>query len=70
MFLPKILILSCMNILYIVELKYFCRCCEHVFSTKEILKLHINDCFKIDVKQRIIMPKESEPVKFRNDERK
>ena len=61
---------SIYNKLTYVELKYFCRYCVQVLSTIEISKLHINDCFKIDDKQTIIMPKESEPVKFRNDERK
>ena len=28
-----------------------------LFSTKEMLKRHIKDCFKINGKQRIIMPK-------------
>ena len=49
MFLSKILILSSMIILYIVE--------ENIFVAKEILKCHIKDCFKINGKQRILMPK-------------
>ena len=57
MFLLKILILSCMIILYIVKKKHFCRYCLQAFSTEEILKHHIKDCFKINGKQRIIMPK-------------
>ena len=36
--------------------KKFCRYL-HAFSTEEILKRHINDCFKINGKQIIIMPK-------------
>ena len=31
--------------------------CLQDFSTEETLKLHIKDCFKINGKQRIIMPK-------------
>ena len=37
--------------------KSFCRYCLHAFITEEILKRHIKDCFKINGKQRIIMPK-------------
>ena len=40
--------------------KHFCRYCLHAFITKEILKRHIKDCFKINGKQRIIMPKKAE----------
>ena len=36
--------------------KHFCRYCLQAFSTEEILK-HIKDCFKINGKQKIIMPK-------------
>ena len=35
--------------------KHFCRYCLHAFSTEEILKSHIKDCFKINGKQRIII---------------
>ena len=38
--------------------KHFCRYCLEAFSTEEILKSRIKDCFKINGKQRIIMPKE------------
>ena len=37
--------------------KHFCRYCLHAFITDEILKRHIKDCFKINGKQRITMPK-------------
>ena len=50
--------------------KHFCRYCLQSFSTEEILKRHIKDCFKINGKQRIIMPKKGEYVKFNNYERK
>ena len=60
-----ILIVSCMIILYIVE-KGFCRYYLQTFSIKEILKSHINNCFKIDDRQMIQMPKEGEYVKFKN----
>ena len=47
------------------ERKNFCYCLQ-VFSTEEILKCHIKDCFKVNGKQRIIMPKQDEYVKFKN----
>ena len=50
--------------------KHFCCYCLQSFSTEEILKRHIKDCFKINGKQRIIMPKRSQYVKFKNYERK
>ena len=50
--------------------KLFYRYCLQAFSTEEALKLHIKDCFKINCKQRIIMPKEGEYVKCRDYERK
>ena len=50
--------------------KHFCRYCLYAFITEEILKRHIKDCFKINGKQRIIMPKKGEYVKFKNFERK
>ena len=40
------------------------------FGTKEILKRHIKDCFKINGKQKIIMPTKGEYVKLKNYERK
>ena len=70
MFSSKVLIHSCIIILYITKKKYhFSRYCLQAFSTEEILK-HIKDCFKINGKQRIIMPKKTEYVKFKNYERK
>ena len=50
--------------------KYFSRYCLQAFNTEEILKHHIKDCFKINGKQRMIMPKKGEFVKFNNYERK
>ena len=50
--------------------KYFCRYCLQVFSTEEVLKSHIKDYFKINSKQRIIMPKNGDFVEFKNYERK
>ena len=40
------------------------------FSTKEILKRYIKDCFEINSKQKNKMPKTDEYVKFKNYERK
>ena len=37
--------------------KHFCRYCLQAFSTKEILKFHINDGFKANRKQMIKMTK-------------
>ena len=50
--------------------KHSCCYCLQVFSTEEMLKRHIKDCFKINGKQRIIMPEKGEYVKFKNYERK
>ena len=50
--------------------QYFCRYCLHACFTEEILKCHIKNCFKINNKQTIKMPKKGEYVKFKNLERK
>ena len=50
--------------------KHFCCYSSQAFSTEEILKRHIKDCFKIDGKQGIKMPKNGEYLKFKNFERK
>ena len=49
--------------------KYFCRYDLQAFSTEEILKCHIKDCFKINGKQMIKMSKKGEYIKFKNYER-
>ena len=49
--------------------KHFYRYCLHAFIAEEILKHHIKDCFKINGKQMIKMPKKGEYVKFKNFER-
>ena len=59
-----------MIIHYIVDENIFCCYCLHAFSTEEMLKHHIKDCFKINDKQRIMIPKKGEYVKFKNCERK
>ena len=48
--------------------KHFCRYCLQAFSTEELLISHIKDCFKVNGKQRIIMPKKGEYVTFKNYE--
>ena len=70
MFLRNFSIHSCIIILCIIEKKNVCRYCLQDFSTAKISKLHIKDCFKINGKQRIIIPKIGEYVKFKNYERK
>ena len=44
--------------------KYFCRYCLKAFSSEEILRCHIKDCFKINGKQTIKMPEKGECVAF------
>ena len=39
--------------------KYFCCSCLEAFCTEEILKCYTKDCFKINEKQKIIMPKKA-----------
>ena len=50
--------------------KYFFHCCLQAFSPEKSLKRHINDRFKINGRQRIIMPKKAEYHKFKNYEKK
>ena len=50
--------------------KHFCYYRLQVFSTKEILKSYAKNCFNINGKQRIIIPKKGEYVKFKHYERK
>ena len=70
MFLSKISIHSCIIILYSVKKKHFCRYCLQPFSLEETLKHCIKDCFKINGKQKIVMAKIGEYVKFKNYEKK
>ena len=49
--------------------KHICFCLQPL-CTEEILKSHIKDCFKINGKQRIIMPKIAEYVTLKTYERK
>ena len=59
MFLSKVLIHLCIIILYIMGKNIFVAYCLQAFSIKEILKRDIKDCFKINSKQKIIMPKKN-----------
>ena len=49
--------------------EHFCRYRLQAFSSEEISKSQIKDRFKINGKQRTIMPRKGEFVKFRNYER-
>ena len=50
--------------------KHFCRYCFQAFRTPEKLKYHIKNCFKINGKETIKMPKTGEYIKFKNFGRK
>ena len=54
----------------LIKIQSISRYCLQAFSTEEILKRHIKDCFEINGKQRIKMPRKGEHVKFKNYERK
>ena len=41
-----------------------------LYHGRRILKSHVNDCFKINGKQMIKMPRKDEYVRFKNYERK
>ena len=56
---------SCILILYIVEKIHFCHYCLQAFSAEEILKHHSKDCLTLNDKERNIMPKKGEYVKFK-----
>ena len=70
MFLSNVLILSCVIMHYVIEKTHSCRNCLEAFSTEEILKSHINDCFKVNVQQMIQKSKGCKNVKFKNYEGK
>ena len=50
--------------------KHFCCYCLQAFRTTEKLKCHIEDCFKINGKQTIKVPKNGAYIKFKNFGRK
>ena len=62
MLLSKISEHSCIIILYTVEKNIFCYCLQ-VFSTEEILKCHVKNSFKINSKEKTIMPKKTNLTK-------
>ena len=68
MFLSKISMHSCTIIHCIVKEKMFA-VMVFMFSL-QTLKIHIKECFKINGKQRIIMPKKGEYFKLKTSERK
>ena len=45
---------------------HFCCYCLQAFSTEEILKCHIKECYKMNGQQKIIMSQNDEYVKFKN----
>ena len=45
---------------------HFCCYCLQAFSTEEILKFHANECFRINWKQMIKMPKKGEYVRLKS----
>ena len=45
--------------------KHFCRYCLKACRTEKILKSHIKDCFKINSKQNIKIPKNGKYIKFK-----
>ena len=49
--------------------KLFYRYCLRAFSIEKILTCHAKDCFKINGKQIIKMPKKGECVRFKDNER-
>ena len=50
--------------------QHFCCYCLQAFSTADTLKIHVNDCFKINSKQMIKMPKRAKYVRLQNCKRK
>ena len=50
--------------------KHFCCYYFQTYSTEQILSCHFKNCFKINGKQRIIMPKKGAYVKLKNNDRK
>ena len=50
--------------------KHFCCYCLQAFRTAEKLKCNVKDCFKVNGKQTIKMPKKGKYIKFKNFGRK
>ena len=49
----------------IIHENLFCRYCLQAFTTEEMLKRNIKDCFKVNDIQRIIIPKIGDYIKFK-----
>ena len=47
------------------ERKHYCLNCLQAFSSEEIWEIHIKNCFKSNGKQRIIMSRKPESIKFK-----
>ena len=50
--------------------KHICHYSLQAFSTTEVLKSHVNDCFRINGKQMVQLSKTGEYVRFKNCENK
>ena len=70
MFLLIILIDSSMIIHYVTEENIFVLIVYMLSLQKKCLKRHIKNCFKINGKKTIKIPKKGESVKLKNFERK
>ena len=70
MFLSTISMHSCMIIHYNREQENYCCSCLQAFRAAEKLKYYIKDCFKINDKETIKMPKKGIYIKFKNFRRK
>ena len=69
MLLLNISIHACIIILYTVKKNFFVVIVYKLLVREEILKHHIKDCFKINAKQKIKIPKKGEYIKFKNYEK-
>ena len=70
MFLSKILIHSSVTIYYIVEENNFVVIVYTLLVRQKYYKSNVNDCFKINRKQMVKIPKQGENVRYENYERK
>ena len=70
MFLSKILIHSSVTIYYIVEENNFVVIVYTLLVRQKYYKSNVNDCFKINRKQMVKIPKQVENVRYENYERK
>ena len=50
--------------------KHFCHYYLQTFSIEKILNCHLKDCLKSNGKQMIKIPKKSEQIRFKNNDRK